>query len=163
MLYRLPPARLFAGLFLGVVLSFWTWTAAQAETLLRVERGGAVVAEFDRAALEAMPQITFSTATIWTEGVIEFTGVSLRALLADAGITAGDFRAIALNDYAVEMPFEDLTDDAPIIAHLMDGAPFSRRGKGPLWIVFPYDSAPEFRSETNYGRSVWQLNRISAD
>lgn len=157
------PARPLLGLIAGLVLSLWLAVPAAAEVLLRIERAGALVKEFERADLAAMPQITFTTATIWTEGEIEFTGVSLRAILADSGITDGIVRAIALNDYAVEIPVAELDDDAPVIAHLMNGAPFSRREKGPLWIVYPYDSAPEYRSETTYGRSVWQLARLGAD
>lgn len=148
---------------LGLLLSLFAVGVAQAEALLRIERDGVLIKEFDRAALEAMPQISFRTSTIWTEGETEFTGVSLLGLLRDCGITDGAFRAIALNDYAVEIPVDELLDEAPIIAHLMDGEPFSRRGKGPLWIVYPYDSSPEFRSETAYGRSVWQLTRLSAE
>jgi hypothetical protein len=35
------------------------------------------------------------------------------------------------------------------------------RDKGPLWIVFPFDSATEFQRESIYARSIWQLNRIA--
>lgn len=161
---RFPaPARPLLGLISGIVVSLWLAVPAAAEVLLRIERAGVLVKEFERADLDAMPQIGFTTATIWTEGEIAFTGVSLRAILADSGITSGTVRAIALNDYAVEIPVAELDEDAPIIAHLIDGAPFSRRDKGPLWIVYPYDSVPEYRSETAYGRSVWQLARLSAD
>ncbi|RYH00603.1 oxidoreductase, partial [Salipiger sp. IMCC34102] len=34
------------------------------------------------------------------------------------------------------------------------------RDKGPLWIVYPYDDTPEYRSEVIYSRSIWQLDRI---
>lgn len=159
----LSKAKLFASLVIAVVFSAAMSVSAGAETLLRIERGGELVKAFDRADLEAMPQISFSTSTIWTEGQTEFTGVSLRALLAEAGITSGNFRAIALNDYAVEMPFDELLDDAPIIAHRLNGEPFSRRGKGPLWIVYPYDSSPSFQTEIAYGRSVWQLDRLTVN
>jgi hypothetical protein len=71
-------------------------------------------------------------------------------------------RAGALNDYAVEIPVDALNDKAPIIADQMDGAAFGARDKGPLWIVYPYDSDKEYQSETAYGRSVWQLTRLVA-
>jgi len=157
------PQRFLVLLGAVLMLSLSAMAPAHAETLLRVERDGALINEFDRATLAAMQQITFTTSTIWTEGEIEFTGISLRTLLAESGITSGTVRAIALNDYAVEMPVAELSAQAPIIAHLMNGEPFSRRDKGPLWIVYPYDSAPEFRSETAFGRSVWQLTRLSAN
>ena len=32
--------------------------------------------------------------------------------------------------------------------------------KGPLFIVYPYDSDPALHSQKFYGRSVWQLSRL---
>jgi len=37
----------------------------------------------------------------------------------------------------------------------------SAREKGPVWLVYNYDSDPAFRTETVYSRSVWQLDRIT--
>jgi hypothetical protein len=34
------------------------------------------------------------------------------------------------------------------------------RDKGPLFIVYPYDSKPELKSQTYYGRSAWQLAKL---
>ncbi len=39
----------------------------------------------------------------------------------------------------------------------------SVREKGPLWIVYPYSSSPEFQNEVIYSRSIWQLNRITVE
>ena len=54
----------------------------------------------------------------------------------------------------------ELEDDVPIIAYEMNGKPMSRREKGPLWIVYPYDSAAKYRTELAHARSVWQLDRL---
>lgn len=136
---------------------------AQAETLLRIERGDAPALELDRAALEQLPRHSFSTSTQWTAGALEFTGVPLRDLLSLADITTGTIRAVALNDYAVSMIVDDLGESVPIVAYLINGEPFSRREKGPLWIVYPYDSGAEYRTEVAYGTSVWQLVRLVAE
>ena len=32
--------------------------------------------------------------------------------------------------------------------------------KGPLFIVYPFDSNPELKHQLFYSRSAWQLNRI---
>jgi hypothetical protein len=45
----------------------------------------------------------------------------------------------------------------------MNGAPLSRREKGPYWLVYPYDSDPIFQSETVYTRSIWQLVSIERE
>jgi hypothetical protein len=145
-----------------VLLGLTTHAARAGETLLSVETSEGVVHYLDRIALEAMPRESFSTTTIWTDGPHEFTGVSLKVLLATHNITSGMVRAVALNDYAVEIPVDALNDKAPIIADQMDGAAFGARDKGPLWIVYPYDSDKEYQSETAYGRSVWQLTRLVA-
>jgi len=136
-------------------------TVVQAEVLLTIETEDAQVVTYSREDLAAMPRITFSTGTIWTEGVKEFSGVSMKALLAASGITSGNVRAVAINDYMVEIPVEALEDDAPIIADLIDGKEFPRREKGPLWILYPFDQSASYRTEENFGRSVWQLVRLT--
>jgi hypothetical protein len=132
------------------------------EPLLSIETPDGVAHHLDRAALEVMPRETFSTTSIWTKGVHEYAGVPLKGLLAAQGIASGMVRAVALNDYAVEIPVEALGDAAPIVADRIDGATFGPRDKGPLWIVYPYDSDTKYQSETAYGRSVWQLTRLVA-
>ena len=42
----------------------------------------------------------------------------------------------------------------------MNGDVMLVRNKGPLWVVYPYDENPEYRSEVIYSRSIWQLDRI---
>lgn len=118
------------------------------------------VAQFDRDMLEALPSATIATSTIWTEGVVEFTGVRLKTLLDVVGATDGTLSATAINDYAVDIPVSDAVEDGPIIAYQMNGAPMSVRDKGPLWVVYPYDENPRYRTEVIYSRSIWQLDRI---
>ena len=117
--------------------------------------------DYDLAALEAFAPVRFTTSTIWTEAPAEFTGVPLRRILADAGITEGAVLATAINDYAVRIPLDEITDDHPIVAYRVDGRTLSVRDKGPLWIVYPYDSDPDLRSEVVYSRSIWQLDRLA--
>lgn len=115
---------------------------------------------FDQAMLQALPQVTFTTSTIWTDGPQEFTGVPLAALLRAAHMQGKVLEATAANDYAVEIPVENWPDNAPIIAYARNGKPMTIRDKGPLWIIYPYDSDPAYRSEVIYARSIWQLDRI---
>ena len=159
-------APLLARLLVAALLILAPFTGAQearAETLLTVTASDGTVTSFDRAALNAMDRVTYDTTTIWTDGTQKFAGVPLKTLLTKAGITEGTIRAVAENDYAVEIPVADLEDTAPIVADLLNDKPFSRREKGPLWIVFPYDSDPRYRSEENFARSIWQLVRIETN
>ena len=114
----------------------------------------------DRAALMALPVTTIETSTIWTEGTHSFTGVSLADLLDEIGVTEGTLLATAANNYTVEIPVSDAVQGGPIVAYLMDNAEMPLRDKGPLWIVYPFDSSADYRSELIYTRSIWQLDRI---
>lgn len=114
----------------------------------------------DRDMLMALPATTFETSTIWTDGVHSFTGLSLADLAAEMEIEDGHFLATAINDYAVEIPVSDAVEGGPIIAYLMDGTEMSVRDKGPLWVIYPYDSNADYRSEVIYSRSIWQLDRL---
>lgn len=101
------------------------------------------------------------TSTIWTKGVHEFSGVPLYTLLQHLDVTGTIIQAIALNDYSVAIPVSDVRIGGPIVAFAIDGQPIPRREKGPLWIIYPFDQSPEFRTETIYSRSIWQLNRLN--
>lgn len=115
---------------------------------------------FDLDMLQALPQVAFDTSTIWTNGKVRFAGVPLAALVDHLGLSGRALKAQALNDYAVEIPLDSLEPKAPIIAYQIDGSAMSRRDKGPLWIVYPYDEDDKYRSEAIYARSIWQLDRI---
>ncbi len=136
--------------------------ADDGQTLALVRSPGADPVTLDRAALAALPVTKVTTSTIWTDGVREFTGVALADLVAAYGIEGSLLRATALNDYAVEIPIEDAARGAAIVAYLLDGSEMSVRDKGPFWVIYPYDSDPQFRTETIYSRSIWQLTRIEA-
>lgn len=116
---------------------------------------------FTDADLLALPQHTFTTSTIWTEGMLTFSGPSLADVLAAAGLVSGDIEMTAVNDYKVLMPRSRLEPMVPIVANRLNGAPFSIREKGPLWLVFPYDSADRYQSEEIYSYSIWQLTQIN--
>lgn len=116
--------------------------------------------ELSLETLDALEQAEFTTTTIWTDGETSFSGVPLKALLAHIGADGSALEMVALNDYAVTMPMADLEDGAPIVATRMNGETMSVRDKGPYWVVFPYDSDPKYSTETNYSRSIWQLNRL---
>lgn len=117
-------------------------------------------AAFDMEMLQALPAETFETFTIWTEGPQTFTGVRLDVFLELLGVEAGALKAQAINDYAVSVPVADAKPGGPIIAYARNGAPMSVRDKGPLWIMYPFDSDKNYQTEVFYSRSIWQLDRI---
>lgn len=117
---------------------------------------------FDLAMLTELKPTQITTSTIWSDGVHTFTGVSLHDLVQHLGISGGTLRMTAINDYMIEVPLSDAIEGGPIIAYAMDGNPMSVRDKGPLWLIYPFDTDTRYQSEVYYSRSIWQLNRIEA-
>ena len=153
----------------GLILRGKPTVAQQAEqsadTILSVVPApGAAQVYFSDADLAEMPAVTFETSTIWTEGIQEFSGPSLAGVLEAAGMSDSvrEIQLTALNDYAVRMDMAQVESAAPIVANRINGAPFSVREKGPLWVVFPYDSAPRYRAESIFAVCVLQLRHIEA-
>lgn len=120
-------------------------------------------ANFDMAMLEALPQISFATRSPWYAQARRFTGPLLRDVLAAAGVQGGTLRLVALNDYRVDMPFEDAQRHDVIVARLLDDKPMAVRDKGPLFVIYPFDARPELRSAIYYSRSAWQLRTIEVN
>ena len=65
---------------------------------------------FDQAMLTEIGTKTIATSTIWTEGVRNFTGTPMAAILRRLGITAGIIQSSAINDYTVEIQVADLLE-----------------------------------------------------
>lgn len=117
-------------------------------------------ADFDMAMLEALPQHSFSTGTPWFKGPRKFSGPLLRDVLDAAGAQGGTLVAVALNDYKVEIPFDDARRFKVVLATRLDDKPMAVREKGPLFIIYPYDDDSDLRNERYYSRSAWQLRRL---
>lgn len=117
--------------------------------------------ELSMADLDGMPQESFETTTIWTEGTVSYGGVPLAEILDAVEVAGTTLRMVALNDYAVEMPIDEIGETYPVVATRMNGETMGVRDKGPYWVVFPYDSDPKYQTETTYSRSIWQLKTLS--
>ena len=117
-------------------------------------------AAFDMAMLEKLPQVSFSTQTPWYPQPRRFTGPLLRDVLAAAGAQGRTIEARALNDYRVQIPLTDSHRYDVIVARLLDDRPMAVRDKGPLFLIYPFDHAPELRNSVFYGRSAWQLTHL---
>lgn len=117
-------------------------------------------AQFDMKMLEKLPQHSFSTQTPWYPSPVTFTGPLLRDVLAAVGAKGTKITAVALNDYKTEIPADDAKRHDVIVARLMNNRPMPIREKGPLFIVYPFDTKAELRSELYYNRAAWQLNAL---
>ncbi len=119
------------------------------------------VAEFDMAALEALPRTEVKTANPWEKGPVSYQGVKLSDLLATVKASGETAVFAALNDYASDIPVADLKKYTIILAYKREGEYMSVRDKGPLWVIFPFTDNPELSTEIRYAQSVWQVARLT--
>lgn len=116
--------------------------------------------DFDMDQLAALPQHSFTTHTPWDKQERQFSGPLLRDVLAAAGAHGETLLAIALNDYKVNIPVADARRYDVIIARTVDSQAMRVRDRGPLFIVYPYDTDAQLRRDLYFARSAWQLRRI---
>lgn len=169
---RAPDRRKVIGLALGGLAAGLAGSplAAQsqdatAETVLTVSgniarHDGNGVMRLTDAMLAELPQISFRTGTIWTSAPRTYTGPSMLSVLELAGAKGSRVTALAANAYRSSFAISALEDHVPIIARLIDGAPFGLRERGPLWIMYPFDEDQRFRTERHFAQCVWQLTEL---
>lgn len=119
------------------------------------------MAEFDRASLEALGTVSFTTTTPWYKEPVTFEGVPLARLMERLGAHGETIVATALNDYSGEIPMEDVRNRQVILALKRDGRYMPVSDKGPLFIVYDFDHDPEAKKHKYYSRSVWQVVRLT--
>jgi hypothetical protein len=118
-------------------------------------------AKFDRDMLEALGQASFTTSTPWYDAPVNFSGVPMAKLMQTVGASGETVVAAALNDYETKIPISDFAQFGVLLALKRNGDYMPVREKGPLFIVYPYDSDAELKSQKYYGRSAWQLARLT--
>lgn len=116
-------------------------------------------------------QLDFSMETLEQLGVVEYTledpflgrtvtyqGVLISSIFEAAKVTEGakTVKAVALNDYSVDIPIDELRTMPVILATRIDGERMAVADKGPLEIVFPYH-AYKLDHEKYVGMWIWQL------
>lgn len=134
--------------------------SARSDVVLTVNKPQIGQVSFTMEQLHQFPQTVIETTTPWTEGTQRFVGVALHVLLGD--IPSSDMLSLrAVNDYTVSIPVSAVDTEVPVVAYERNGKAMSVRDKGPLWLVYPFDLNPEFRTETVFSRSIWQLVEIT--
>jgi hypothetical protein len=117
-------------------------------------------AQFDREMLESIGVVAVETNSPWYDGRVRFEGVPLKKLMAFVGAKGTIVTAVALNDYVSTIPMEDFNKFNVILAMKRDGNYMEVREKGPLFVIYPYDSSPELQTQTYYTRSAWQVAKL---
>lgn len=158
---------MFRRLALTVLLTFTPVICTAADTLpttteppILTIRAKGETYPLDLEALRELPADRFTTSTIWTDGEQTFTGVRVTEVLDRLGLTEGTMSLTAANDYQITIDVGHFTPDGAMLAYERNGKPMTLRDKGPVWLVYPYDSDAKFRTEVVYANSIWQLDRI---
>lgn len=125
-----------------------------------LKAGPGKTVQLDLAQLSALPQQQLHTQTPWYPAPRTFSGPLLEDVLKLVGAQGQTLEARAINDYKVSIPVSDAARFKPVLALQIDGKPIALRDKGPLFIVYPYDSDPQLRSSVYYSRSIWQLKSL---
>lgn len=120
-------------------------------------------AVFDLASLEKLGMVSFQTTSPWYDGRTTFTGIPLQKLMDYVGAKGSVIKVTALNDYTTEIPLSDFKKYNVILALKINGEYMRIRDKGPLFVVYPYDSIPELNNQIYYSRSAWQVSRMNIE
>lgn len=161
----MPTRRHVTALLCAAETPAWALQRPTAAVVLTIggrvgEPNAGALAVFDMTMLERLPQHSFVTRTPWFTQPRKFSGPLLRDVLATAGCDGTTLRATALNDYEVELPFDDARQHDVLLARLLDDQPMSVRDMGPLFIIYPFDRDPALRNTIYYSRCAWQLTRL---
>jgi len=124
------------------------------------ERNRGEMAEFDLDGLEALGLDTIETATPWHPETLRYQGVGTKRFVEAVKARGAEMRAIALNDYAVTVPFADLLGTGAMLATRVGGEPLRVRDKGPIWLIYPWSQRPELDTRVHHTRSIWQIRRL---
>jgi hypothetical protein len=137
--------------------------AAPAVLTVRGRTAGGKTLDFTMPDLDRLPQRRFTTKSPWTQEAHTYQGPLLRDVLDAAGAQGRQLRAAALNDYRVLIPAEDAREHDVIVATRIDGKPIPVRGRGPLFVIYPFDEKPDLRKAAYFERSIWQLRSIEVE
>ncbi len=152
------PTRGMASLLL-VFFSFGT--QASSSSLLQLILPDKREITLDEAALAALPQVEFETATPWTLGTHRYRGPTLKSVLAQQQVdSASAIDVAALNGYQQRVDLSLFAKVPLTLVRYQDDKPLTRRNKGPLWLLVPLSAHPDMDVSAIHNNMVWQVIRI---
>ena len=117
-------------------------------------------AQFDAAMLDALPLSKITTTSPSRDKASTYSGPSLKSILERVNAQGSRFRLKAADRYEIDIPAGDITLFNPVIARRLDGHEMKIRDRGPLLLMYPFDSYPKLQNNIYYARAVWQLQHI---
>ena len=133
------------------------------DTLLSIQAlansGCESAVQLNSTELLALPQQKFVTHHSWSDKAETFSGPLLQDVLNTTCNNSEKIKLTALNDYAIDMDFNEVKKYQPIIALSVNGKRLSVREKGPLWVMLPLDEH-KITDRSLDGIMIWQLSDI---
>ena len=118
---------------------------------------------FDAALLDTLPQHSFVSTTPWLKNPATFTGPLLKDVLQALKAQGTNLKALALNDYKIDIPLDDAFKFDVILTRKVNGRALTVREKGPIFMMYPFERFPELKTGTYYSRCVWQLKSLRVE
>jgi hypothetical protein len=165
---KIAPALLVASLSLGATSGVAAGRCSNSAFLrvggniAKVNNPDEKVFDFSEGEILAMPESTIVTSTAWTRKST-FQGVRLSDLLTEIGASGKTLRVTAWNDYAADIEWSDLEKYGVILAYKQNDARLSRKGYGPLFVIYPRDSDSALNTPMAQRKYVWQVCRIDVE
>ncbi len=153
----------------GVLMLLLSWQALAAEPVVLTLYGDMQLdgrqyerIDYSLSELQALPQGKIITAHPWVSEPHQYRGPDLVLLL---GQLFGHRRVTslyleALNGFSVTVDWSQVAPFSPILAWQDNGRVMSRRNKGPLWLMLPFDRLSEMQQANFRHFMAWQLRVI---
>lgn len=118
--------------------------------------------DFTLSELQALPQAESTTSHPWSAEKHHFKGIDMNALLAllFENSEVKKLSLEALNGFSVDVDWNKVSAFSPILAWQDNDKIMSRRNKGPLWLILPFDKVPKIKQADFLHYMVWQLRVI---
>ena len=113
--------------------------------------------------IRKLPRVSITTRTPWFDGETHFEGALARDVMAYVGAHGETLSIEALDGYSIKTPAADFRAFDPLFAYRADGKDLAVETKGPLMLVYPFDSHPEIANESYYARCIWQISKIDIE
>lgn len=118
--------------------------------------------DFTLSEMKALSQADITTAHPWSAQAQHYSGIDLSILLeflfAQKAIKTLSLEG--LNGFSMALEWSSIQDFSPIIAWQENSQLMSRRDKGPLWLMLPFDSVSKVKQADFLHYMVWQLRTI---
>ena len=117
---------------------------------------------FDRAALEALPQISLSARADTWPRTVEARGPRLVDVLSAAGVSqSASISLMALDGYSVVLGPEERASGDWILAIDAEGEPLGLGGRGPAWLL--QDTGGEVVTAEREALWIWSVFLIEVE